>query len=70
MDRDLAFTALHDASEDFRKLPLNDAGRAITEFLEDHKRFVRAHGGSVKMGKTDMHTYARVWVKSHFPYES
>lgn len=71
LDRTLAFTALHDASPDFRALALDPMGEAITEFLEDHKRYVQAFsGGVVKVGKTDMMTYARVWVKSYFPYES
>lgn len=63
----LAFTALHDISEDFRALSLNEGSEAIARFLEDHERFVRMHsGGMVKMGKTDMHTYARIWVKTYF----
>lgn len=67
----LAFTALHDVSEDFRALSLNEGSEAIARFLEDHERFVRTYShGVVKVGKTDMHTYARVWIKTYFGYES
>ena len=71
LDRTLAFTALHDVSEDFRALPLMEAGQAIDSFLRAHKSFVAMYShGVVKMGKTDMHTYARIWCKSYFGYES
>jgi hypothetical protein len=71
LDRSLAFTALHDVSPEFRALPLLAGAEAITDFLEDHGQFVRLYShGKVVMGKTDMHTYARVWVKSYFGYES
>ena len=71
MARSLAFTALYDVSPEFRVLPLNEGTVAITRFLADHAQFVRMYsGGAVKMGKTDMHTYARIWVKSYFGYES
>lgn len=71
IDRSLAFTALHDVSEEFRALPLLEGSEAISAFLEDHACYVRLYsGGVVKAGKTDMHTYARIWVKSYFHYES
>ena len=71
IDPSLAFTALHDASEDFRALSLDEGAEAITAFLEDHEVFVRTYShGAVKMGKTDMRTFARIWVKSYFHYES
>lgn len=71
LDRTLAFTALHDASPDFRALALDPMGEAITAFLADHKQFVAIYShGVVKVGKTDMMTYARIWVKSYFGYES
>lgn len=71
LDRSLAFTALHDVSADFRALALDPMGEAITAFLEDHKRYVAIYSqGTVKVGKTDMMTYAKIWVKSYFHYES
>lgn len=71
LDRTLAFTALHDVSEDFRALALDPMGVAITAFLADHKQFVALYShGIVQVGKTDMMTYARIWVKSYFDYES
>lgn len=71
MARSLAFTALHDVSEDFRALSLDDSGAAITAFLKDYARHVMIYSRGIPvMGKTDMHTYARLWVKSYFGYES
>lgn len=71
LDPSLAFTALHDVSEDFRQLGMAETSTAITAFLADHKQFVAIYShGVVKAGKTDMHTYARIWVKSYFGYES
>ena len=71
LDPSLAFTALHDVSPEFRALSLNEGSEAITAFLADHKTFVAMYShGKVVMGKTDMHTYARIWVKSYFGYES
>lgn len=71
LDRSLAFTALHDVSADFRALALDPMGEAITAFLADHKRYVQTYShGTVQVGKTDMTTYARIWVKSYFDYES
>jgi hypothetical protein len=71
LERSLAFTALHDVSEDFRALALDPMGEAITAFLTDHKQYVALYShGQVKVGKTDMMTYARIWVKSYFGYES
>jgi hypothetical protein len=71
LDRSLAFTALHDTSEDFRALGLDPMGEAITAFLADHKQFVAIYSkGRVVVGKTDMLTYAKIWVKTYFGYES
>lgn len=71
LDRSLAFTALHDTSEDFRHLALDPMAEAITHFLLDHGVFVQTYShGVVKVGQTDMLTYARIWVKSYFGYES
>jgi hypothetical protein len=71
MARSLAFTALHDVSADFRALSMHEGGEAITLFLLDHQKFVDTYSkGKVVAGKTDMLTYAKIWVKSYFHYES
>jgi hypothetical protein len=71
LDPSLAFTALHDVSPEFRQLGMAETSTAITAFLADHKQYVAIYSnGVVKAGKTDMHTYARIWVKSYFGYES
>jgi hypothetical protein len=72
MERSLAFTALLDVSRDFRDLESREGTEAITQFLEDYAKFFGVYGrdGRVEMGKTDIYTYARIWVKSYFHYES
>ena len=52
-------------------LALDPMAEAITHFLLDHGVFVQTYShGVVKVGQTDMLTYARIWVKSYFGYES
>ena len=62
--RSLAFTALLDVSPEFRRTPMAQGSQDITEFIEDHRALVAEYG--LKMGVTDMHTYAKTWAQSHY----
>jgi hypothetical protein len=62
MERSLAFTALMEV-EEFRHIPQAQASALVTLFLEDYRHVVSTEG--VKVGQTDMVTWAKKWMEGH-----